>query len=148
MQERKIGWNNTAAQRKRLTPRKKSSGGATSLIFIASEADAVITFVMLSQTCKIMAVRLRHGIGVQFLADVNAAFMLSGVSRDSVTAERRLLFPSIPVRNGPLSAGIVEKLCELRTVQSCHYLNPAVSAGMYEVQSPGDQASRDSTPAS
>ena len=46
-----------------------------------------------------------------------------------------------PSRNGHLPAGIAQKLWELRTVQSCHYLNPAVSAGMYEVQSPGDQAS-------
>ena len=42
-----------------------------------------------------------------------------------MTAERRLLSPSIPVRNGHLSAGIAQKLWELRTVQSCDYLNPA-----------------------
>ena len=48
-----------------------------------------------------------------------------------------LLCPSIPVRNSDQPVGIVQKLRELGTVHSCHYLNPERFQGALRVRRSG-----------
>ena len=50
-----------------------------------------------------------------------------------------LLCPSIPVRNSDQPVGIVQKLRELGTVHSCHYLNPERFEGALRVRRSGPE---------
>ena len=74
MQSLKLGWNNTAAQRMRLVPAVKtlSSGGATTLIFIAF-LELTIRHALKSLLEHVRGAR-QLNIHVQILADVNVAF--------------------------------------------------------------------------
>ena len=74
LQSLKLGWNNTAAQRKRLVPAVKtlSSGGATTLIFIAF-LELTIRHALKSLLEHVRGAR-QLNIHVQILAGVNVAF--------------------------------------------------------------------------